>query len=100
METFNSCILVDDEEQELAEPAMAIDFAECDDDAHGFKLLGRPFFEESVMSSRMPSTSFSWMRTMTSRCASTTAAVFNILMSRPDLDFQNWSHALGYLHSL
>lgn len=100
METFNSCILVDDEEQELAEPAMAIDFAECDDDAHGFKLLGRPYFEEirdefpdAVNLLQLDEDDDLQMRFYDS-------GMFNILMSRPDLDFQNWSHALGYLHSL
>ena len=46
METFNSCILVDDEDNELAEPEMAIEFSSCEDNADGHKLLGVPFFDD------------------------------------------------------
>ena len=100
METFNSCILVDDEEQELAEPAMAIDFAECEDDAAGFKILGRPYFEEireecpdAVNLLQLDENDELEMRFYDS-------GMFNILMGKADLGFQNWSHAFGFLHSL
>ena len=45
-ETFQSCILVDDEDQPLTEPEMEMEFFECEEDAQGFKLLGIPFFED------------------------------------------------------
>ena len=100
MGTFNSCILVDDEEQELAEPAMAIDFSECDDDADGFKILGRPYFEEirdelpdAVNLLQLDEDDDLEMRFYDS-------GMFNILMSKADLGFRNWSHAFGFLHSL
>ena len=100
METFNSCILVDDDDQELAEPAMAIDFAECEDDADGFKILGRPYFEEireefpdAVNLLQLDEDDDLEMRFYDS-------GNFNILISASDLGFQNWSHAFGFLHSL
>lgn len=100
METFNSCILVDDDDQELAEPAMAIDFAECEEDNDGFKILGRPFFEEirdefpdAVNLLQLDEDDDLEMRFYDS-------GNFNILISKADLGFQNWSHAFGFLHSL
>ena len=100
METFNSCILVDDDDQELAEPAMAIDFAGCEDDADGFKLLGHPYFEEireefpdAVNLLQLDEDDDLEMRFYDS-------GNFNILISASDLGFQNWSHAFGFLHSL
>ena len=39
-ETFQSCILVDDEDQPLTEPELEMEFFQCDDDAPGFKILG------------------------------------------------------------
>ncbi|MGM9738465.1 MAG: DUF1963 domain-containing protein [Candidatus Cryptobacteroides sp.] len=46
METFQSCIMVDDDEQPVTDPALEISFSECGDLDDGIKLLGRPFFEE------------------------------------------------------
>lgn len=74
METFNSCILVDDDDQELAEPAMAIDFAECEDDADGFKILAGRTSRRSARSSLTLSTFSNSMRMTILRCVSTTPA--------------------------
>ena len=46
METFQSCIMVDDDEQPVTDPALEISFSGCGDFDDGIKLLGRPFFEE------------------------------------------------------
>lgn len=46
METFQACIMVDDDEQPLTEPALEISFSQCEDDADGLKMLGTPFFED------------------------------------------------------
>ena len=42
-ETFQSCILVDDEDQPLTEPEMEMEFFECEDNAMVSRLLGVPF---------------------------------------------------------
>lgn len=100
METFNTCILVDDEENELAESELAIDFSECADAADGIKLLGVPFFEE--------------VRTENEGCVSLLqldeddelgirfydCGTLNIMMKESDLGFGNWKRAFAYMHSL
>ena len=100
METFNSCILVDDEENELAEPEMAIDFCECGDECDGIKLLGRPYFKEvrdefpdCVNLLQLDEDADLEMRFHD--CGN-----LNVLLSEFDLKFGNWSHAFGFLHSM
>ena len=100
METFNSCILVDDEENELAEPEMAIDFCECGDECDGIKLLGRPYFDEvrdqfpdCVSLLQLDEDDDLEMRFYD--CGN-----LNVLLSESDLKFGNWSHAFGFLHSM
>ena len=39
-ETFQSSILVDDENQHLTDPELEIEFSHCEDDAPGIKMLG------------------------------------------------------------
>lgn len=39
-ETFQSSILVDDENQSLTDPELEIEFSSCEDDADGIKMLG------------------------------------------------------------
>ena len=46
METFQACMMVDDDDQPLTEPALEITFGACEDNADGIKLLGVPFFED------------------------------------------------------
>jgi len=41
-ETFQSCILVDDDDQPLTEPEMEMEFFACDDDANIARILGSP----------------------------------------------------------
>ncbi len=98
METFNSCILVDDEEQELAEPAMAIDFFECGDGSDGIRLLGHPRFGEvrdgfpdSV--SLLQLSDDKEIEMSFNGCGS-----LNVLISESDLGFRNWNRAFGFLH--
>lgn len=100
METFNSCILVDDGENELAEPEMAIDFCECGDECDGIKILGRPYFEEvrdqfpdCVSLLQLDEDDDLEMRFYD--CGN-----LNVLLSESDLKFGNWSHAFGFLHSM
>lgn len=44
MESFQACMMVDEDGQSLTEPALGISFEACDDAADGIKLLGAPFF--------------------------------------------------------
>lgn len=45
METFESFILLDEDDNELAEPPFALRFETCPDDADGLRLLGTPCSE-------------------------------------------------------
>lgn len=45
METFQACMMVDDDDSPLTEPALEIRFSSCGDDADGLKLLGMPHAE-------------------------------------------------------
>lgn len=100
METFNSCILVDDDDQELASPEMAIEFSECEDGEDGIKLFGTPFFEEvrnenpdCVNLLQLDEDDDLQMRFYDS-------GMFNFLIKSSDFGFGNWKRAFGYLHSL
>lgn len=42
-ETFESYIMVDDEDEPVTMPAMKMEFSQCDDSEDGLKLLGMPF---------------------------------------------------------
>ena len=44
-ETFQTCMLVDDDDQQLTEGELEIVFSECDDEAEGIRLLGKPSME-------------------------------------------------------
>lgn len=46
METFQACIMVDDDDQPLTEPALEISFGQCEADADGLKLFGNAFFAD------------------------------------------------------
>ena len=46
METFQTCIMVDDDDQPLTEPALEISFGQCEADADGLKLFGNAFFAD------------------------------------------------------
>ncbi len=100
METFNSCILVDDEEQELAEPEMRIEFSECEDNADGIKLLGLPFFgdvrdENPDCVNLLQLDEDEELEMSFYDCGN-----FNVLIKESDLGFGNWKRAFGFLHSL
>ena len=44
-ETFQTCMLLGDEDEQLTEPELEIVFSECDDEAEGIKMLS-PYSEE------------------------------------------------------
>lgn len=100
METFNTCILVDEDEKELAEPARAIEFSECEEEDYGHKLLGVPFFDD--------------VRGQTESCINLLqidedeelhitfydCGTFNIMLDADAFRERNWKRAFGFLHSL
>ena len=99
-ETFRSCILVDDEDNSLTEPELEIVFSECDDNAHGHKLLGIPFFEDvrnenPEMLNLLQIDDDEDLGIRLYDCGN-----INLLIKPSDLKFGNWKKAKAYMHSL
>lgn len=99
-ETFQSCILVDDEDQPLTDPEMEIVFSECDDAADGIKLLGVPFFEDvrqqypdMINLLQLDENDEIGLRFYD-------GGNLNLLMKESDLKFGNWKRGKAFLHSL
>lgn len=99
-ETFQSCILVDDEDQPLTEPEMEIEFSTCDDDASGFKLLGVPYYEdvrneypEHVSLLQIEEDDELGLRFYD-------CGTLNVMYKESDLKFGNWKKSKAYMHSL
>lgn len=97
-ETFQSCILVDDDDQPLTEPELEITFSQCDDDASGIKMLGQP------ASSEVNDLHADYMNLLQLGNDSVTGLDFmdneglNVLMKATDLRFGNWKKILANLH--
>lgn len=100
METFNSCILVDDEDNELAEPEMAIEFSACEDNADGHKLLGVPFFGDVTEQNPDCESLLQIDEDDDLGIRFYDSGIFNFMIKGSDLGFGNWKRAFGYLHSL
>ena len=47
-ETFNTCMLTDDDDQSLTDPELEITFSHCEDDAPVCRLLGNPADEDAA----------------------------------------------------
>lgn len=99
-ETFQSCILVDDEDQPLTDPELEIVFSECDDTADGIKLLGVPFFEDvrqqypdMINLLQLDENDEIGLRFYD-------GGNLNLLMKESDLKFGNWKRGRAFLHSL
>lgn len=99
-ETFQSCILVDDEDQPLTDPELEIVFSECDDAADGIKLLGVPFFEDvrqqypdMINLLQLDENDEIGLRFYD-------GGNLNLLMKESDLRFENWKRGKAFLHSL
>ena len=97
-ETFRSCILVDDEDQSLTEPELEIEFAECEDNAPGHKLLGVPFSDK--VRKEYPD-----MLCLLQIGSDETMGIhldnngnINLMMKPSDLKFGNWKKTKAYLH--
>ncbi len=89
-ETFQSCVMVDDEDQSLTEPEMEMIFSECDDDASGLKLLGVPSSEE--VREKYPD-NINLLQLDTDADAGIVledSAQINLLIKESDLKFGNW----------
>mgnify|MGYP003315004634 CR=1 FL=1 len=99
-ETFRSCIMVDDEDQPLTEPELAISFYECDETACGLKLLGKPYFEEVRNEYPDMLNLFQLDEDDELDMHFYDCGNVNLMMKPSDLKFRNWKRVKAYLHSL
>lgn len=96
-ETFQSCMMVDDNGEALTEPELTINFEECAEDADGIKLLGIPSSE----SAREKYNGYVNLLQIDNNEALAIdfgkGLTFNLLMKDSDLKFGNWKRGVGYL---
>ncbi len=91
-ETFQTCMLVGDEDEQLTEPELEIVFSECNDDAEGIKMLSRVVPEEypehlnllELVSEQTSGMDFGSRK-------------LEILIKESDLKFGNWKRAKAVL---
>ena len=96
-ETFQSCLLVDDDDQPLTEPEMEMEFFACDDDANISRILGSPSGDEVK---RNYQDHISLLHLVNNEEISLNFGengILQTLMKDSDLRFQNWKRALTHL---
>ena len=94
-ETFQSCMLVDDEDQSLTEREMEIIFSECSDDEKCIRLFGKPSSEEV-------SAKYDDLLNLLQIVRDTNLDVefeseLNLLIKPSDLKFGNWKKTIAHL---
>ncbi len=99
-ETFQSCILVDDEDQPLTEPEMEMEFFNCDDDSMTSRLLGVPCYEDvrneyPGLASLLHLEEDEEIGLRFYDCGT-----LDVMIRESDLKFGNWKKTKTYLHSL
>ncbi len=96
-ETFQTCMMVDDEGQQLTESELEIVFEECEDDAEGIKLLGSPSGSDArgkypdllnlLQLASEPVSGMNFPDGMT----------LNLMIKESDLGYGNWKKTKAYL---
>lgn len=96
-ETFQTCMLVGDEDEQLTESELEIVFSECDDDADGLKLLGVPAGEKARSGYPDLSNLLQLTSDATGGMSFPDGATLNIMMKDSDLGYGNWKKTKAYL---
>lgn len=96
-ETFQSCILVDDDDQPLTEPEMEMEFFACDDDANISRILGSPSGDEVKRNYQDHISLLHLVNNEEIALNFGENGILQTLMKDSDLRFQNWKRALTYL---
>ena len=96
-ETFQSCMLVDDDDQALTEREMEIVFSNCEDDENCIKLLGKP-------SSAQVAETYADLGNFLQIVRDTNLDVefegeLNLMIKESDLHFGNWKKAVAHLNA-
>ena len=96
-ETFQSCMMVDDEGQTLTEPELTISFEECADDAPGIKLLGKPMSEEVKEKYEGYVNMLQIDNNEALAVDFGKGSALYLLMKESDLKFGNWKRSVAFL---
>lgn len=96
-ETFQTCMLVDDEDQQLTDRELEIVFSECEDDADGLKLLGCPSNRETADACPDLLNLLQLTGESVSGLAFPDGMTLNLMMKDSDLGYGNWKKTKAYL---
>ena len=99
METFESYIMVDEDDETLTSPALKMEFEHCDDSAGGLKLLGSPSGDDAKenMADFVNILQIEGGDGLLQDLAFPESGILNVMLKASDLGFRNWSRATGYL---
>lgn len=95
-ETFQTCMLVDDEDQTLTDRELEIVFSECEDDATCTKLLGKPS-RETVCNQYPDMLNLLQIASDQNAALDFEGNLLNIMIKKSDLKFGNWKKSKAYL---
>ena len=91
-ETFQTCMLVGDEDEQLTEPELTITFSECEDSENGIKMLAGcsdENYPDHVSLLQLASDAIGGIELKDQ--------TINVLMKESDLKFGNWKRAKAVL---
>ena len=94
-ETFQSCRLVDDEDQALTERELEIVFSECADDEKCIKLLGTP--SDPAVAQKYPDLLNLLQIVRSENLDVEFDGELNLLMKPSDLQYGNWKRTIAHL---
>ena len=94
-ETFQSCMLVDDEDQALTERELEIVFSECADDEKCIKLLGVP--SDPAVAQKYPDLLNLLQIVRSENLDVEFDGELNLLMKPSDLNYGNWKKTVAHL---
>ena len=94
-ETFQSCMLVDDEDQALTERELEIVFSECADDEKCIKLLGTP--SDPAVTQKYPDLLNLLQIVRSENLDVEFDGELNLLMKPSDLNYGNWKKTVAHL---
>ena len=94
-ETFQSCMLVDDEDQTLTERELEIVFSECVDDEKCIKLLGTP--SDPAVTQKYPDLLNLLQIVRSENLDVEFDGELNLLMKPSDLQYGNWKRTIAHL---
>lgn len=98
-ETFQSCILTDDDNQPLTSPELGIIFSECEDNASGIKMLGYAA-DSDVQNDEILVNLLQIDEDSVAGIKPEGWKMLNALIKESDLKFGNWKRTKAFLSSI